>query len=99
MKFWSWLCTLADFLFHRRRVEREMDEEFRSHLAMRMADLERQGISRGEAERQARIEFGGYQNYKEECRETLGTRLLQELGRTSATASASSAATLGLRRS
>ncbi len=56
-----------------------MDEEFRSHLAMRMADLERQGISSREAERQARIEFGGYQNYKEECRETLGTRLLQEL--------------------
>ena len=79
MKFWSWLRTLADFLFNRRRVEREMDEEFRSHLALRMADLERQGVARSEAERQARIEFGGYQNYKEECRETLGTRLLQEL--------------------
>ncbi len=79
MKFWSWLRTLADFLFNRRRIEREMDEEFRSHLALRMADLERQGVARSDAERQARIEFGGYQQYKEECRETLGTRLLQEL--------------------
>jgi putative ABC transport system permease protein len=79
MKLWSWMRTLANYLFHRRRTEREMDEEFRSHLALRMADLERQGIGRSEAERQARIEFGGYQNYKEECRETLGTRLLQEL--------------------
>jgi putative ABC transport system permease protein len=79
MKLWSWLRTLADFLFHRGRIEREMDEEFRSHLALRAADLERQGVSSREAERQARIEFGGYQNYKEECRETLGTRLLQEL--------------------
>jgi len=79
MKFWSWLRTLADFLLHRRRMEREMDEEFRSHLALRMADLERQGVARSDAERQARIEFGGYQQYKEECRETLGTRLLQEL--------------------
>jgi predicted permease len=68
-----------NYLFRRGRIEREMDEEFRSHLAMRRADLERQGIPRHEAERQARIEFGGYQNYKEECRETLGTRLLQEL--------------------
>ena len=79
MSLVSTLRTLADFLFHRRRMEREMDEEFRSHLALRMADLERQGVARSDAERQARIEFGGYQNYKEECRETLGTRLLQEL--------------------
>jgi predicted permease len=80
MKLWSWLRTVAEFIFRRSRIEREMDEEFRSHLAMRVADLERQGLSRAEAERQARIEFGGYQNYKEECRETLGTRLLQEIG-------------------
>ncbi len=68
-----------NYLFRRRRIEREMDEEFQSHLAMRTADLERQGVATPEAERQARIEFGGYQNYKEECRETMGTRLLQEL--------------------
>ena len=79
MSFISTLRALMNFLFHRRRVEREMDEEFRSHLELRAADLERQGISAPEAERQARIEFGGCQNYKEECRETLGTRLLQEL--------------------
>jgi putative ABC transport system permease protein len=79
MSIFSKLRTLMNYLFRRGRVEREMDEEFHSHLALRVADLERQGISRSEAERQARIEFGGYQNYKEECRETLGTRLLQEL--------------------
>lgn len=71
--------TVLDFLFRRRRVEREMDEELRSHLRSRAADLERSGLSRPEAERQARIEFGGYQRYKEECREALGTRLLREL--------------------
>jgi putative ABC transport system permease protein len=76
----SSIRTLRDYIFHRGHIEREMDEEFRSHLALRRADLERQGIPRHEAERQARIEFGGYQNYKEECREALGTRLLQELG-------------------
>jgi putative ABC transport system permease protein len=79
MSFFPKLRTLMNYLFHRGRIEHEMDEEFRSHLAMRVADLERQGISSREAERQARIEFGGYENYKEECRETLGTRLLQEL--------------------
>jgi predicted permease len=79
MKLWSWLRTVIEFIFRRSRVEREMDEEFRSHLELRADELQRQGISRTEAERHARIEFGGYENYKEECRETLGTRLLQEL--------------------
>jgi predicted permease len=56
-----------------------MEEELRLHLQRRADDLERQGLPRTEAERQARIEFGGYQRYKEECREALGTRLFREL--------------------
>jgi predicted permease len=79
MRILSPLRTLWEFLFRRSRVEAEMEEEFRSHLRSRADDLERQGFSRSEAERQARIEFGGYQRYKEECREALGTRLLGEL--------------------
>jgi predicted permease len=79
MKLLSSIRTLFTYLFRRSRVEREMEEELRSHLQSRADDLERQGLSRGEAERQARIEFGGYQRYKEECREALGTRLLGEL--------------------
>lgn len=79
MSILSSLRTLLDFLFCRSRVEEEMEEEFRSHLRRRADDLEREGLSRAEAERQASVEFGGYQRYKEECREALGTRLLQEL--------------------
>ncbi|TAM81940.1 MAG: ABC transporter permease [Acidobacteria bacterium] len=79
MKLWAWLRTVAAFIFRRSHVERELDEEFRSHLEICGADLKRQGLSRTEAERQARIDFGGYQRYKEECREAFGTRLLQEL--------------------
>lgn len=71
--------TILEFLFRRRRAEREMEEELRAHLRSRADDLERQGLSRAEAERQARIDFGGYQRYQEECREALGTRLLGEL--------------------
>jgi putative ABC transport system permease protein len=76
MKLVSSLRTLLAFVFHRSQVEREMEEELRSHLASRADDLERQGLSRAEAERRARIEFGGYERYKEECREALGSRLL-----------------------
>jgi predicted permease len=52
-------------LFHHHRSS-EMDEELRSHIAHRADDLERTGLPRKEAERRARIEFGGYTHFKEE---------------------------------
>ncbi len=79
MSISSSIRTLLDFLLRRRRVEGEMEEELRSHLRSRADDLECQGLSHEEAERQASMEFGGYQRYKEECREALGSRLLGEL--------------------
>jgi putative ABC transport system permease protein len=79
MKLGSSLRTILNFVFRRSQVEREMEEEFRLHIQNRADDLELQGLSRAEAERQTRIEFGGYERYKEECREALGTRLLGEL--------------------
>jgi putative ABC transport system permease protein len=79
MKYLSSLRTFLAFIFHRSQAEREMEEELRAHLEIRADDLERQGLSRAEAERQARLEFGGYERYKEECREALGPRLLAVL--------------------
>jgi len=79
MKLASLIRTVLAFVFRRSRVEREMEEELRSHLQIRVDDLERQGLPRAEAERQARLQFGGYERYKEECREALGSRLLGEL--------------------
>jgi len=79
MKLFASLRTFLAAVFHRPQVEREMEDELRSHLESRADDLERQGLSRAEAERQARLEFGGYERYKEECREALGSRLLGEL--------------------
>ena len=55
---------------HRSRINQDLDEELRSHIQHRADDLERSGLARPEAERRARIEFGGYQRFTEECRET-----------------------------
>ncbi len=79
MRVTSSVRAILVFLFARPKTEREMEEEFRLHLRRRADDLERSGLSRADAERQAHIEFGGYQRYKEECREALRTRLLGEL--------------------
>jgi len=79
MKLVSSVRTFLAFLFRRSQVEHEMEQELRLHLQSRADDLEHQGLPRAEAERQARVEFGGYERYKEECRESLGLRLLGEL--------------------
>jgi predicted permease len=64
---------------HRSRLERDMDDEFRFHIERYAADLVRHGIPRDEAARRARAEFGGIEARKEDCRQSLGLRLLDEL--------------------
>jgi predicted permease len=67
------------YLFRRRRIESEMDTELRFHIDSFTADLVRQGVSPEEATRRARMEFGGVEVHKEDCRESLGLRLWDEL--------------------
>lgn len=59
-------------LIHRSAKRNELDEELRSHIQHRADDLERSGISHAEAERQARIEFGGLEHYREESHAAQG---------------------------
>jgi predicted permease len=66
-------------LFQRSQMNAEMEEELRSHTQHRADDLERSGLPRAEAERRARIEFGGHVRYKEECREAAGGTLVESL--------------------
>jgi putative ABC transport system permease protein len=61
-----------------------MQEELRLHIEDRRADLERGGFTPADAEKQARIEFGGYERFREECRESMGAHffeiLIQDIG-------------------
>jgi predicted permease len=61
---------VLDRLFRRGRLDHSMEEELRFHIAERAADLQRAGVPTAEAERRAQLEFGGMENYKEQCRET-----------------------------
>jgi len=77
MKLLSYLRSLAAKLFHREQVADDVDQELRAHIQLRADDLERSGMDRAEAERQAHIEFGGQQRFKEECHEALGGNFLE----------------------
>jgi hypothetical protein len=56
-------------LFRRNSMEAELDEELRAHLEHQVEKYVQSGMSPDEAKRRARIEFGGLDQVKEECRD------------------------------
>ena len=65
----SWLKRL----FARKRMELDLDKELRFHFESQIADKVRSGIPESEARRLTRIEFGGIDQIKEDCRDSKGT--------------------------
>jgi len=60
-------------------MEREMDAELRFHIESYAEDLIRGGVPREEALRRARVEFGGLEQTKEQCRDARGITLVNSL--------------------
>ena len=75
----AYLRSLFARFVRRAETERELEQELASHIDMRADDLERLGLSRAEAERRARIEFGGHERFKEECREAIAGNFIDIL--------------------
>ncbi len=71
----SWLQRL----FARKRMERDLDKEIQFHVESQVADKVRSGISEIEARRLTRLEFGGTEQIKEDCRKSRGTMWLESL--------------------
>lgn len=72
--------SLADALFRRDRFENSMSDEVQFHLEAYVEELVRAGIPRDEAHRRARIEFGGVELVKDDCRQARGLQSFDELG-------------------
>ncbi|MFN7935525.1 MAG: ABC transporter permease [Bryobacteraceae bacterium] len=66
---------------HRTEFEDHMSEELRFHIDAYVEDLVRSGLSREEATRRARLEFGHIDSVKQDCRQARGLQLLDELSR------------------
>ena len=76
---WSRVRSWLRVVVRRSRMERDMDAELRFHIDAFAEDLVRSGVPRKEALRRARIEFGGMERAKEECREARGVNFLDSL--------------------
>ncbi|HUB80020.1 MAG TPA: ABC transporter permease [Bryobacteraceae bacterium] len=66
-------------LVRRKKVESEMDEELRFHCERRIEKYRKAGMSYEEALRRARMEFGGLEQVKEDCRDARGVSLVETL--------------------
>ena len=71
----SWLGRL----FARKRLELDLDKELRFHFEAQVADKVRSGLSDSEARRLTRLEFGGMDQIKEDCRERRGTLWVESI--------------------
>jgi len=63
-------------LFRRSTVEAELDDELRFHMEQKAEKYVRAGMSNQEALRRVRLEFGGLDQVKEQCRDARGVTLL-----------------------
>jgi predicted permease len=79
MKLMGSLRIRLATVFRSSQINSEMEDELSSHIQHRADDLERSGMDRAEAERRARIEFGGREKFKEECHEALGGNFVESL--------------------
>lgn len=68
-------------LLTRASCDRELDEELEFHIAMERERLEREGVAPAEAQRRARVAFGGYDRVVEETRDARGAAWLENAWR------------------
>ena len=75
----AYFRSFATRFFRRSRTESELEEELQSHIEMRTNDLIRVGWDSTAARRQARIEFGSPESFKEECRDAIAGNFIDVL--------------------
>lgn len=79
MPVWNRVVFWLRTMLQRQRTETEMDAELRFHLDQYIENLVRGGVPPEEASRRARLEFGGLEQAKENCRDVIGTNFVDSL--------------------
>ena len=76
---WQDLMFRARSLFRPRQVEAELDDELRFHAERQLCKYLESGMTREEARRRVRLEFGGLDQVKEDCRDARGISVIETL--------------------
>src|SRR5215471_4866962 len=75
-----WLFTIPlrlRSLFRWAQADQELDDELRDHLEQRTNEYVAQGMTQEEAHRRARLDLGGIEQTKENCRDARRVRLIE----------------------
>jgi hypothetical protein len=67
-------------LFRPTAVTREIDQELQFHLERQIEKYLRAGLTREQARRRVRLEFGGLTQIKEDCQEANGISFIEHIG-------------------
>ncbi len=65
-------------LFRRAEADQELDDELRDHLKQKTEEYAAQGMTQGEAHRRARLDLGGIEQTKEQCRDARHVNWIQD---------------------
>src|SRR5215472_735884 len=79
MKWWQKPAAVLRALFRKDELDREMDEEMRSHIELQTQEHFASGMSRESARREALRDFGWVESLKETCRDERGTGCIETL--------------------
>jgi macrolide transport system ATP-binding/permease protein len=77
-----WLYTIPlrlRSLFRWAQADQELDEELHDHLERKTAEYVAKGMATEEAQRRARLDLGGVEKVKEECRDARKVNWMQDL--------------------
>src|ERR1051326_2908286 len=69
VEWWSSVRLRLRALWHHGRLERDLEDELRFHLAERADRYRQRGLEAGEAAQEARRDFGSPDSWKETCRD------------------------------
>jgi len=81
MWWWKDAFLRLRALLLRREMDEELQAELQSHLEMQARKNLSAGLTPQEARRQARLQFGGFESAKEECRDARGVNFVETLSR------------------
>jgi len=65
--------------WRRQQIDEQLEKELAFHLEEHTSELVAQGYEPDEARRRARLDLGGPEQVKEQCRDARGTRWLEDL--------------------
>src|SRR5215831_1625004 len=81
MNWWQKPFAFLHALFRKTELDREMDEEMRSHVEMQTQEHLESGMTLEAARRAGMLNFGSMEALKEQCRDQRGLAWLEILAR------------------